>query len=145
MSCSDCEIIIAAAERITPCMCDQPGFCPVIGCTLNAHGHKLCRTTPGYHEHWKQNGGAPCMEPEAGQPVGIGLGDVVAWAIHKLARGDEQRMTAWGIRADRLLERLSRGRFKANANGTCNCDQRRAWLNAHFSIWPIRWPWRRSR
>ena len=111
-----CDDVIKAAGTLTPCDCPGPGFCPRIGCELNAHGYSLCRSSPGYFEHWTQTGGAPCVNlnanPHAKGLATLGLGDVVAWAI---------RIATLGL-----------------LNYCAACDRRKAWLNRF-----ILWTWRR--
>ena len=113
--------------------------------TKAAHFHKLCRTLVAYYQAYEngigpgQDWGNAAVKPR----FVVGLGDVVAWTVANLARGDEKLLTEIGIRADKLVERISFGRFKANSDGSCRCADRRAWLNRHFPLWPIRWPWRK--
>jgi hypothetical protein len=133
----------ATVATVTPCECPIAGWCARHNMTKLPQFHRLCRTHAGYFGMYEQGKG-PGQASAGPRRFTLGLGDVVAWLVFKLARGDEKRLTAIGIRADRLIERVSRGRFKANTDGTCNCKQRQAWLNQHFPIWPIRWPWGRK-
>lgn len=113
MNC--CEALLEATKVITRCQCKSPGFCPVIKCTLNAHGHALCKGIPGYYELWTTNGGAPCTGIGELHPLVFGLGDIVAWIIRKLTFNRIKPCTG--------------------------CKSRMAYLN-RFQIWPI--PWSKS-
>ncbi len=141
MSC--CEAIIQAATQTTPCECLAMGYCVRHKCNKAAHFHKLCKTNIGYFEQYERGEGPGQNLPP--QLFTLGLGDIIEWALLKLACGDEKRLVAIGIRADRFIEWISRGKFKAANDGTCGCPQRKAWLNRVFPLWPIRWPLWRNR
>jgi hypothetical protein len=144
MSCN-CEVLPESPNTTTGCVCDGPGQCPVSGIVMAAHWHVLCRTKRNYFEAFR-DGRGPGQGIHKPKPrFTIGAGDVIEWTLLKLARGDEQRLLAIGIRADRFIEWISRGNFKVANDGTCGCPQRKAWLNRVFPLWPIRWPRRKKR
>ncbi len=138
MSCAPCDQILEAASKTTPCECPVAGFCARHKTTKPAHFHMLCRTQLPYFLQYERGEGPGQNVPRS--RFVLGLGDVLEWAFLHLAWGDEARLTAIGIRVDRFIEWISRGRFKAANDGTCNCPKRKAWLNRHFQIWPIRRP-----
>ena len=113
MTCIVCEKVIDASQRITPCQCETAGYCPRIGCTLNAYGHSLCRSNFAVHQQWTREN-APCLEgrgPEREpQPFRLGLGNALAW----------------------LLTRI--GNFEPWPG--CGCAERKAWLN-RVRLWPL--------
>lgn len=114
MSCASCD----KPNDTTPCACEGPGYCPRIGCTLNAFGFETCRSNLAYHELWTRET-APCMEGagavQAPASFSLGLGDVVAFLIRVVSLG---YLKPWP---------------------GCECETRKAWLNK-VRLWPIRLP-----
>ncbi len=78
MAC--CEKIMNAADVITPCECDEPGFCNRHQCIKHPAWHLLCRRRIEYYQLWEKGRG-----PGQGKPAfTLGLGDVVAWILSRI-------------------------------------------------------------
>lgn len=116
-----CDELLKAADKMTGCECSPTAF-PFAcarhgGCEKTEHWHNLCRRRTDYHGLW-ESGDGPCLnEPGDPLPFTLGLGDIVAWFIFIVTLGKLKMCET--------------------------CKGRRAWLNRHFPIWPIRLPWTR--
>jgi hypothetical protein len=105
------------------------------------HFHALCRTNALYFQAYERGGG-PGRGAGGPQPSAIGLGDAIAWLLRIISFGHTRELAKLSVWLDRVIERLTFGWIKANANGTCKCAARRAWLN-RYRIWTMRRPsWR---